>query len=557
MLKDAGLLTEEQLQKALKDHRKTNMKLGQYLVREGIVSESKLVDVVSQQTRVKKYSSDKFPFDVNMANILPADVARKYQVVPLMKKGFLLTIAMIDPLDIVALDAIEDATNTEVEAVICTEQELNHLTSNLYGSYSGFGDVMEDMIAGEETEVKSDTGMVEVDSHSLQDMAEEAPVIRLVNSILSQAVREGASDIHMSPEKDYVQLRFRVDGKLHEVPAPPKSLFLPVVSRIKLISNLDIAVSRIPQDGRFTLQMQNKEINVRTSTLPTIYGENVVMRLLDTSSGIYTLEQLGMPAHDRENMARMINKPYGMMLSTGPTGSGKSTTLFSLLKIVNQPDVNIITLEDPVEYRMEGVRQVQLNRKAGMTFASGLKSILRQDPDVVMVGEIRDAETASVAVQASLTGHRVLSTVHTNDSAGAITRFIDMGVEPFLVASVLLVAIAQRLIRTVCPDCKESYKPPPRALEFWGLDKVEGANFVKGRGCFNCMDTGYKGRTGLYEILMVNERIQEMIIAGNSSVDIIREAQLNFGLKTLKDDAADKVLNGITTIEEATKAVMV
>jgi type IV pilus assembly protein PilB len=557
MLKDAGLLTEEQLQKALKDHRKTNMKLGQYLVREGIVSESKLVDVVSQQTRVKKYSSDKFPFDVNMANILPADVARKYQVVPLMKKGFLLTIAMIDPLDIVALDAIEDATNTEVEAVICTEQELNHLTSNLYGSYSGFGDVMEDMIAGEETEVKSDTGMVEVDSHSLQDMAEEAPVIRLVNSILSQAVREGASDIHMSPEKDYVQLRFRVDGKLHEVPAPPKSLFLPVVSRIKLISNLDIAVSRIPQDGRFTLQMQNKEINVRTSTLPTIYGENVVMRLLDTSSGIYTLEQLGMPAHDRENMARMINKPYGMMLSTGPTGSGKSTTLFSLLKIVNQPDVNIITLEDPVEYRMEGVRQVQLNRKAGMTFASGLKSILRQDPDVVMVGEIRDAETASVAVQASLTGHRVLSTVHTNDSAGAITRFIDMGVEPFLVASVLLVAIAQRLIRTVCPDCKESYKPPPRALEFWGLDKVEGANFVKGRGCFNCMDTGYKGRTGLYEILMVNERIQEMIIAGNSSVDILREAQLNFGLKTLKDDAADKVLNGITTIEEATKAVMV
>lgn len=557
MLKDAGLLTEEQLQKALKDHRKTNMKLGQYLVREGIVSESKLVDVVSQQTRVKKYSSDKFPFDVNMANILPADVARKYQVVPLMKKGFLLTIAMIDPLDIVALDAIEDATNTEVEAVICTEQELNHLTSNLYGSYSGFGDVMEDMVAGEETEVKSDTGMVEVDSHSLQDMAEEAPVIRLVNSILSQAVREGASDIHMSPEKDYVQLRFRVDGKLHEVPAPPKSLFLPVVSRIKLISNLDIAVSRIPQDGRFTLQMQNKEINVRTSTLPTIYGENVVMRLLDTSSGIYTLEQLGMPAHDRENMARMINKPYGMMLSTGPTGSGKSTTLFSLLKIVNQPDVNIITLEDPVEYRMEGVRQVQLNRKAGMTFASGLKSILRQDPDVVMVGEIRDAETASVAVQASLTGHRVLSTVHTNDSAGAITRFIDMGVEPFLVASVLLVAIAQRLIRTVCPDCKESYKPPPRALEFWGLDKVEGANFVKGRGCFNCMDTGYKGRTGLYEILMVNERIQEMIIAGNSSVDIIREAQLNFGLKTLKDDAADKVLNGITTIEEATKAVMV
>ena len=557
MLKEAGLLTEEQLQKAIRDHRKTNMKLGQYLVREGIVSESKLVDVVSQQTKVKKYSSEKYPFDVNMANVLPADIARKFQVVPLLKKGFLLTIAMIDPLDIVALDAIEDATNTEVEAVICTEQELNHLTSNLYGSYSGFGDVMEDVDASEEAEVKSETGLVEVDSHSLQDMAEEAPVIRLVNSILSQAVREGASDIHMSPEKDYVQLRFRVDGKLHEVPAPPKSLFLPVVSRIKLISNLDIAVSRIPQDGRFTLQLQNKEINIRTSTLPTIYGENVVMRLLDTSSGIYTLEQLGMPEKDRNNLARMINKPYGLILSTGPTGSGKSTTLFSLLKVVNQPDVNIITLEDPVEYRMEGARQVQLNRKAGMTFASGLKSILRQDPDVVMVGEIRDAETASVAVQASLTGHRVLSTVHTNDSAGAITRFIDMGVEPFLVSSVLLVSIAQRLVRTVCPDCKEPYKPPQRALEFWGLDKVEGADFVKGRGCFNCMDTGFKGRIGLYEILIVNEKIQDMIIAGNSSVEIIREARTNGDLRTLKDDAANKILNGLTTIEEATKGVMV
>lgn len=557
MLVEAGLLTEELLQKAISDHKKKNMKLGQYLVREGLVSESKLVDLVSQQTKVQKYSSDKFPFDVKVANVLPADLARKFQVVPLMRKGYLLTIAMIDPLDIVALDAIEDATNTEVEAVICTEQELNHLTSNLYGSYSGFGDVMDDPETEDEPEVQSDGSLVEVDSHSLHDMAEEAPVIRLVNSILSQAVKEGASDIHMSPEKDYVQLRFRVDGKLHEVPAPPKSLFLPVVSRIKLISNLDIAVSRIPQDGRFTLQLQNKEINIRTSTLPTIYGENVVLRLLDTSSGIYTLEQLGVSAKDREDLARMINKPYGMLLSTGPTGSGKSTTLFSLLKIVNQPDVNIITLEDPVEYRMEGIRQVQLNRKAGMTFASGLKSILRQDPDVVMVGEIRDSETASVAVQASLTGHRVLSTVHTNDSAGAITRFVDMGVEPFLVSSVLLVSIAQRLIRTVCPECKEPHTPTQRELKYWGLDKAKGADFVKGRGCFSCMDTGFKGRTGLYEILIMDEKIQDLIIDGASSVDIVRYARENTGFKTLKDDAADKVLNGVTTIEEATKAVMV
>jgi type IV pilus assembly protein PilB len=344
-------------------------------------------------------------------------------------------------------------------------------------------------------EVEREAYSEEVEVGSLQDMAQEAPVVRLVNSILSQAVREGASDVHISPEKEYIQIRFRVDGKLHDVPAPPKSMYLLIVSRLKILSNMDIAISRIPQDGRFTIKMDNKEINIRTSTLPTIYGENMVIRLLDTSSGVFSLEQLGMAEGDREKVESMVDKPYGMLLSTGPTGSGKSTTIYSLLKKVNKPDVNIVTLEDPVEYRMEKIRQVQLNQKAGMNFASGLRSIMRQDPDVIMVGEIRDPETASIAVQAALTGHRVLSTVHTNDSSGAITRFVDMGIEPFLVASVMLASIAQRLVRNVCPYCKKPHQPPEAALKFWGLDKAVNPNFVVGTGCFYCMDKGYKGRT--------------------------------------------------------------
>jgi len=520
MLKESGLLTEEQLKQAVIGHKKSNMKLGEFLVREGIVSGAQIVDVVAEQLKIKKYSPDSYPVDMELAKVIPLDIAQKYRVAPLQKSRFLLTIAMTDPMDINALDAIEVLTNIEVEPVICTDQQLNHLIGTLYGTYAGIGGVLEDI-----EEMQYETGdsaekavlTEDVEVGSLQDMAEEAPVIRLVNSILSQAIREGASDVHVCPEKDYVQLRFRVDGKLHDVPAPPKSMILPIVSRIKVLANMDIALSRVPQDGRFTVKMENKEINIRASTIPTIYGENIVLRLLDTSSGIYSLEGLGMSAQNIKKVQAMINKPYGMILSTGPTGSGKTTTLYSILKEINHPDVNIITLEDPVEYRLEKIRQVQLNRKAGMTFASGLRSIMRQDPDVIMVGEIRDPETATIAVQAALTGHRVLSTVHTNDAAGAITRFIDMGIQPFLVSSVMLVSIAQRLIRKVCPYCKKPYDPPQEALEYWGLENTGDANFVRGQGCFNCMDTGYKGRTGIYEVLIINEMVQDMILKRKSA----------------------------------------
>jgi len=556
MLIEGGLLTEEQLNHAIANQKRTNLKLGQFLVREGVLSGSQIVEQVSKQLRVKKYTPDKYPVDMELARVIPVDMAQKYQVVPLRKTRYLLTVAMTDPMDINALDAIEVYTNTEVETVICTDQEMNQLTGSLYGTYSGIGGVLEDMQYEKEEEVERALLTEDVEVGSLQDMAEEAPVVRLVNSILAQAVREGASDVHISPEKDYVQVRFRVDGKLHEVPAPPKAMMLPIVSRIKILANMDIALSRVPQDGRFTIKMDNKEINIRTSTLPTIYGENMVIRLLDTSTGVYSLEHLGMSAADRDKIESMVVKPYGMILCTGPTGSGKSTTVYSMMKKINMPDINIITLEDPVEYRMEKIRQIQFNRKAGMTFASGLRSIMRQDPDVIMVGEIRDPETASIAVQAALTGHRVLSTVHTNDAAGAITRFIDMGIEPFLVSSVMLISIAQRLVRRVCDYCKKPYQPPQKALEYWGLDKVEGANFMHGTGCFNCMDKGYKGRTGIYEVLVIDDMVQEMILSRHSAQEITRAARQAGTLITLMEDAAAKVLEGVTTLEEAASAIM-
>ena len=558
ILVEGGLLTQKQLEEALPFQKKSNLKLGQFLVREGIVSESQIVDLVSNQLRLEKYRPDKYTVDVDLANLLPAEIAHKYQAAPLQKNGLLLTIAMMDPLDINGLDAIEVYTNCEVEAIICTESHLNQLLNSLYGSYAGIGGVLEDM---EEMEIDKTTEKAhateDVEVSSLQGMAEEAPVVRLVNSILSQGVREGASDIHVSPEKESVQVRFRVDGRLHEVPAPPKSMFLPIISRLKILANMDIAVSRIPQDGRFTVKMKNKDINIRASTIPSIYGENMVLRLLDTSTSIYSLERLGMNEKDRQKLERMISKPYGMILSTGPTGSGKSTSLYSILKKINQPDINIITVEDPVEYRIEKIRQVQLNRKAGMTFASGLRSILRQDPDVIMVGEIRDSETATIAVQAALTGHRVLSTLHTNDSPGAITRFVDMGIEPFLVASVMIVAFAQRLVRNVCPSCKAPYTPPVEALKFWGLDKAKNANFQQGQGCFNCMHTGYKGRSGVYEVLLIDDLVKDLILKRASAHEIARVAAESGDYHTLKENAAEKVILGITSLEEAASVVMV
>ena len=559
MLVENGLLTEEQLTKSLVDQKKAELKLGQFLTREGIVNEQDIIELLSKQLKIQKYHPDNFPLDMNLVNTIPFDVAQKYQVAPLKKKGRLLTIAMVDPLDINAMDYVEIMTNAEVEPVVCSEREVNQLINSIYGSQSGMGGIMENLeIETSAAENDEAPDKEEVQIGSLKDMAGEAPVVRLANSIFTQAIRDGASDIHISPQQKTIQLRFRIDGKLIDVPSPNKSLFLPIIARMKILANMDITISRIPQDGRFTLNVDKKEINVRVSSIPTIHGENIVMRLLDMSGGIYTLDRLGMGAADIKKIESMSSKPYGMMLSTGPTGSGKSTSLYAILNSINKPDINIVTLEDPVEYRINNVRQVQLNRKAGMTFASGLRSILRQDPDVIMVGEIRDAETAAIAVQAAQTGHRVLSTVHTNDAAGAITRFIDMGIEPFLISSVLLVSFAQRLVRTVCPYCKESYKPPQKTLEAIGIsvEDIKVATFQRGKGCYQCKNTGYKGRTGLFEVLVNDEMVQDMILKKMPSQEITRAAVDAGKLITLKQDAIRKVIQGITTLEEAESAVM-
>jgi len=556
MLTDAGLITEKQLTDAIIEHKNTNLKLGQFLVKQGLVSEKQIVDLLSEQVNTKRYSSARYPINMALSDIISFEMANKYKAIPLNKKGHLLTVAMIDPSDINALDAIEIHSNLEVEALICTEKEMEHMISAMYGTFSGLGDVMDDVQYDFDDGIEDAQSFEDVEVSSLQNMAEEVPVVRLVNSILSQAIRERASDVHISPEKAYVHIRFRVDGKLYEVPAPPKKMFLPIVSRVKILANLDIAVSRIPQDGRFTIKMEGREVNVRASTIPTIHGENVVLRLLDSTSSVMSLEELGLSKSDRSIISRMIRKPYGMILTAGPTGSGKSTTLYSMMKELNTPDINIMTMEDPVEYRMEKIRQAQLNKKAGMTFSKGIKSILRQDPDVIMVGEIRDKETAEIAIQAGLTGHRVLSTVHTNDAAGAITRFIDMGVEPFLVSSVMLMTISQRLLRRVCPECKVPVKPTQKALDFWGIRHTEGAQFVTGKGCTNCMNTGYKGRIGIYEILVMDDMVQDMVMNHSSAREITQAVKKEKKIKLLKESAAEKVFLGETSMKEAASAVM-
>lgn len=558
---EAGALTQAQLEAALAGQKKSGMKLGQYLIQSGILKENIIIDSVSQQLRIERYTPDKHPYEDRIDSFLPEELAQRHRLVPLSKRGHLLLIAMTDPMDINALDAVEIATNFEVEPVICSENDFELLFSAIYGR----GEQGKDLFGGmtdEDSDITTQAGgedKEDIAIDTLQDQASQAPVIRMVNSILSQAVREHASDVHISPEKDSIQLRFRVDGKLRMIPAPPKASFLPLVSRLKIMGNMDIAVSKIPQDGRFTFVTQRREFNVRVSSLPTVHGENLVLRLLERNAHGLNLGELGLSALDRSKIETAAAKPYGLIVAAGPTGSGKSTTLYALLKHINTPDINIVTLEDPVEYRMPTVRQVQLNRKAGMTFASGLRSILRQDPDVILVGEVRDGETAEIAVQAGLTGHRVLTTLHTNDAATAITRLIEMGIQPFLVSTVLLASVSQRLLRKNCPHCIENYTPRKDLLLAFGIreEMLPKFSFQRGTGCRTCHQTGYSGRMAIYEVLLVDEMVQDMIMRGATAKDIAKACVQARTMRTLKADALAKVARGLTTLEEAAGAVMI
>ncbi|MEW6220451.1 MAG: GspE/PulE family protein [Thermodesulfobacteriota bacterium] len=553
MLVEAGLLAEEQMGPILAEQKGSGMRLGDFLIHKGIVSEDEIISLLSTQLQIGKYDPNELAVGPELASLIPYDLANKYLLAPLSQDDFVLRIAMVDPMDLNALDMVEKLNNIEVEPLICSKSELAILLNGIYGIRSSVSEVLDEL---GELEIKSEDQGAEP-LGILRDIADAAPIIRLVNSILHQAVKERASDVHISPEQKRAQVRFRIDGKMHEVPPPPRSMLPGIVSRIKILASMDIANTRIPQDGRFNIRVEDQEISLRVSTLPTIYGENLVMRLLYISVGALPLEKLGFLAEDLVTIRHMARQPYGMILSAGPTGSGKSSSLYALLNEINTPEVNIITLEDPVEYRMDGVRQVQLNTKAGMTFASGLRSILRQDPNIIMVGEIRDNETASIAIQAALTGHLVLSTIHTNDSAGTVTRLDNMGIEPFLISASLLCVCAQRLLRRICARCAAPFAPPPAVLRYWGLDETASAHFQKGTGCSLCMNTGYKGRTGIYEILAVDDDVRAMILTRVSSSDISRRLRAAGKLRLLRDIALAKVIDGITTFEEAAETVLV
>lgn len=540
-----GILTEEALENALSAAKAADMKLGEYLTSHGIVPEEDILKALSEQLNFPLYNPDEFPLDPHLKDLVPQDVARENRLVPLTLEGGVLYCALLDPNNFRALDTVEETCRCQVEPVLCTKADFVRLFSAVYGEYSAFSEMLGEIDA----DSTPDAGRADEEVIT-NNAVDDVPVIRLVNLILSEGVKVGASDIHINPEKTTVNVRYRVEGMLRKASEVPLKLAPSVVSRIKIMGNMDISETRLPQDGRFTIKVEGHEINVRVSSIPTTYGENIVMRLLDMSAQrIYELPKLGMGPEDYKLVTQAAHKPYGMILSTGPTGSGKSSSLYAIIKLVNRDEVNIMTLEDPVEYRMAGVRQVQLNVKAGMTFSSGLRAILRQDPDILMVGEIRDRETAQIAVQAALTGHLVLSTLHTNDALSAINRLVDMGVEPYLVASVLLCSFAQRLVRCVCPHCREQYQPSIGLLHVFGLTPEDGP-FFHGKGCPRCGGTGYMGRTAIFEVFPMLDELQEMVTAGKSKQEIYRRAR-ELGIRTMADDAAKKIRAGITTAEEA------
>ena len=550
----AGLLTADALQDALKRAREEDQRLGEYLVSAGIVTEAQVLQAVARQLQVPVYNREAFPIDEKMRSVIPAEFARRHRVVPLCMRSGVLCVGLLDAHDFQTLDKIEEIAHCQMEPVLCLKKDFVRLFTAVYGEYSAVGEMLDNAAGAAETSPVQTAVQSAVKDQELEGDVSEAFVIKLVNMIIAEALKAGASDIHINPEKTEIKVRYRVEGLLRRASTIPVSMGSAVASRIKIMSNMDISETRLPQDGRFTVKAEGREVNIRVSTLPTTYGENIVLRLLDSRSGIiYDLPKLGMNQADYATITRCIRKPYGMILSTGPTGSGKSSSLYAILKMLNREDVNIITLEDPVEYRLPGVRQVQLNVRAGMTFSSGLRSILRQDPDI-MVGEIRDKETAEIAVQAAMTGHLVLSTLHTNDALSAVYRLVDMGVPSYLVTSVLLCTFAQRLVRTICPNCRQEYVPAEGMLRDLGL-KPEDGPFYHGAGCPQCGGTGYAGRMAIFEVMPMSEEINQMVLKGESMQTVYRHALEN-GLHTMRRDAADKIRAGLTTCEEALRVTM-
>ena len=546
-------MSPEALGELMQGQREKGKSLGSLLVQKGVMEEEDLLSILAAKLRVP-YLKDLEADGVNPSLIskVPIAFSKKHMVVPLKMEEGILTVATVDPLNYEPLDDMRVILGCrELRVVLSSEIEVLRAINRFYEQRS---DTPEEMIQSMDSESSGRLLHELEETEDLLDVSDEAPVIKLVNLILFQAVKERASDIHIEPFQKELKVRYRIDGILYQRFDPPKKYQPAIISRLKVMAKLDIAEKRLPQDGRIPIKIAEKDIDIRVSIIPTTFGERVVLRLLDKSSVLMGLEEIGLSAHQLEILDDLIHRPNGILLVTGPTGSGKTTTLYGALSRINSPDKNIITIEDPVEYQLWGIGQIQVNPKIGLTFAHGLRSVLRHDPDVILVGEIRDVETAEIAIQSALTGHLVFSTLHTNDAASAVTRLVDMGIEPFLVASVVRAIVAQRLIRFICPECKEGYVPDPEVLREAGLamSHLEGKTLYRGKGCPACSETGYRGRSGIYEILLVSEGIRQLIMKKADSTTIGRKA-IEEGMRTLREDGSRKVIEGITTLEEVVR----
>lgn len=554
LLVKEGLINASQLEKAMSVQRQEGGRLGEILVKLGMVKEDQMVAVLGKQLSVPYFSLGtgmlKPATDQGLDRLIPHDFALRNSVLPLSRTLKSLTVAMSDPLDLVLIDNLRKLTACEVNPVIATKTDISKAIEDFYGKSAMFTAAVEasyDISGVEAPSIEIEVAEQELSLDKLIARAEEAPVVKLVDLIIRQAIDERASDIHIEPFKERMSLRYRIDGKLYEIPPPAKHLHLPIISRIKILSKLDIAEKRLPQDGAFMVRIDERPIDIRVSTIPTIYGEKVVMRLLDRSQVVLDLNRLGFDAKQLEAIRWSINCPYGLVFLTGPTGSGKTTTLYGILNEVKHPTKNIVTIEDPVEYKLEGVNQVQIKPEIGLTFATALRSFLRQDPDVMLVGEVRDLETAQICIRSALTGHLVLSTLHTNDAPSAVTRLMDIGIESYMLAPSLLLVVAQRLVRKLCPDCKEAYEPQKE--EHKGL-KLKAELAYRAKGCLKCNNTGHRGRSCIAEVMIADQQIQGLINQ-KASFQKIREVARAAGMQTLYESAIKKVEDGIISVEEA------
>jgi len=556
LLVKENLLTPDQAQKATAEQRRSGERLTAVLKRLGFLSEEDLLDFLSRKYGIPVINLQRVEVTEEITRLVRKEIAQKYQVFPVRKVGNTLTLALSDPTVVLAIDDVQFATGLHVIPVLASDTAIKEAIDKFYADSAAKIDEIlktEAQVGADALELVQQTSQ-KVDITELGEQAGEAPVIRFVNLILADAIRKRASDIHLEPYEKVFRVRYRIDGVLHDVMAPPKQMEAAILSRVKIMANMDIAERRLPQDGRISVKFSHKEVDLRVSSLPTIFGEKIVLRILDKTGVVLDLEKLGFEKDDLERFRKVIQTPYGMILVTGPTGSGKSTTLYAAISTINSPEINIMTAEDPVEYNLPGVNQVHVREDIGLTFQTALRAFLRQDPDVILVGEMRDTETASIAIRAALTGHLVFSTLHTNDAPSTVTRLLDMGIMPFLVSSSLLMVVAQRLCRRICPECKEPVEVPLSVLLDVGFrpEEAEGIRVYRGAGCGNCANTGYRGRMAIHEILYINPELQEAIVKQRPANEL-KEIAVKHGMRTLRQAGLRKVAAGLTTLDEVVR----